>query len=267
MRCGIDLTGFGTYADARVVARVAVAAEEAGWDGLFLWDHLAWAFGIPSGDPWVSLAAAAVETRRIRLGTSVTPVARRRPQVLAAQVVALDRLCGGRFTFGAGLGGTREEFEVFGEPGDDKIRAARLDEGLDVLARLWSGERVDHEGEHYTVRGAALAPLPVQQPRPPVWIGGTSRAALRRAARWDGYTLGCVDEHGDVTVGPDELAERVASIGRGAPFDVAVTGVSVAGHPGLRDEYAAAGATWWLESLHDLRGNLDAMLSRIADGP
>lgn len=267
MRYGIDLTGFGSYADARTVARVAAAAEEAGWDGLFLWDHLAWAFGFPSGDPWVSLAAAAVATERIRLGTSVTPVPRRRPHVLAAQGAALDRLCDGRFIFGAGLGGTREEFEAFGEPGDERVRAAKLDEGLDVLARLWSGERVDHEGEHYTVRGLTLAPLPAQRPWPPIWIGGTSGAAIRRASRWDGYTVGGVDEHGEVTVDPGQLQERVATIGRHDQFDVAITGVSQAGDHTLRDDYAAAGATWWLESIHDLRGSLDAMLARVSEGP
>jgi alkanesulfonate monooxygenase SsuD/methylene tetrahydromethanopterin reductase-like flavin-dependent oxidoreductase (luciferase family) len=267
VRYGIDLTGFGTYADARVVTQVAIAAEEAGWDGLFLWDHLAWAFGFPSGDPWISLAAAAAATRRIRLGTSITPVPRRRPQVLAVQVAALDRLSDGRLTFGAGLGGTRDEFEVFGEPGDEGVRAKKLDEGLDVLARLWSGERVDHRGEYFTVRGARLAPLPAQQPHPPVWIGGASRGALRRAARWDGYTVGGVDEHGEVVVDPGELGARVAFIGRGEPFDVAITGVSEPEDHALRDEYGAAGATWWLESLHDLRGTLQSTLERVAAGP
>ena len=186
---------------------------------------------------------------------------------MAAQVAALDRLSGGRFTFGAGLGGTREEFEVFGDIADDRARARKLDEGLEILAGLWSGERVEHDGEHYTVRGATLAPLPMQRPRPPVWIGGAGRAALRRASRWDGYTVGGVDEHGEITVEPSELADRVALIGRRDRFDVVITGASNAGDHGLQDEYESAGATWWLESLHDLRGDLDTVLARVADGP
>ena len=141
MRFSINIPNFGDFADAGTVATVAVAAEQAGWDGLFVWDHVVHdkklRRGRPFGDPWMLLTAAALATSRIRLGTLVTPVARRRPQQLARQVATLDALSGGRVIFGAGLGGPIEdEFGSFGEPTDPVVLAERLDEGLDLLAAL-----------------------------------------------------------------------------------------------------------------------------------
>src|SRR5689334_16410634 len=193
MRFSINIPNFGDFADPRTVARVAVAAEQAGWDGLFVWDHVVHhkqeRCGQPFGDPWILLAAAALSTTRLRLGTLVTPVPRRRPEQLARQVATLDQLSGGRVVFGAGLGGPIEdEFGSFGDTTDAVVLAERLDEGLALLDRYWSGDTVDHEGRHYQVRGVRLLPTPVQRPRPPVWIGGfwPARRPMRRAARWDG---------------------------------------------------------------------------------
>jgi alkanesulfonate monooxygenase SsuD/methylene tetrahydromethanopterin reductase-like flavin-dependent oxidoreductase (luciferase family) len=268
MRYAVDLTGFGRYADAAVVAEAASAAEASGWDGLFIWDHLGWIGGIPCGDPLVSLTAAAVATERIRIGFDVTPLPRRRPQVVATAVAALDRLSGGRVTFGAGLGGDSTEFEAFGEDARPSVRAAKLDEALAILAGLWAGERVDHHGPHYTVRDGHLKPGPVQRPRPPIWIGGSAPAALRRAAAWDGYSAGTIaDEHGNIVVGPDEIRSRVELISRGPEFEVAVVGISEPADHQRRNDYREAGATWWLECVHDLRGPLPAMLDRIKAGP
>ncbi|MDJ0771536.1 MAG: LLM class flavin-dependent oxidoreductase [Ilumatobacter sp.] len=268
MRFAIDVTGFGSYADPSVVARVATTAEASGWDGLFHWDHLAWAIGIPCGDPWISLAAAATTTDRIRLGIGVCPLPRRRPQVVVTAASALDRLSHGRFVLGVGLGGVEEEFEAFGEPGDPAGRAVALDESLDVVDRLLRGQAVDHEGSSVTIRGVTLAPTGVQQPRPPIWVGGSSRAALRRATLMDGYHAGAsVDEHGTRVFGGDELARRLDVIGRGEGFDVAVAGASSPDDPSSWRDYEAAGATWWLETIHDMRGSLDEMLARVAAGP
>lgn len=269
VRYAIDVTGFGSYADPAVVADVAAAAEESGWDGLFIWDHLGWVEGIPCGDPWISMTAAASVTSRIRLGFDVTPLPRRRPQVVATAATALDRFSKGRLTLGVGLGGVPREFEAFGEPGDATIRAAMLDEALTVIGGLWSGQRLHHRGRFYVADDVALSPLPLQQPRPPVWVGGSSRGALRRAAAWDGYTVGSVaDEHGGPLLEPGELRQRLDLIGRADDgFDVAVVGVSQPGDDNLRREFARAGATWWLECIHDLRGPLDAMLVRVRQGP
>jgi probable F420-dependent oxidoreductase len=262
VRHAICLANIGTYSDPRVGARVAEAAEAAGWDGVFIWDHLAFVWGPPAADPWITLAAVASATSRVRIGTAVTPVARRRPQVLAHEVATLDVLSQGRVVFGAGLGGSLAEFGKFGEPTDDKVRAAMLDEGLDVLRSLWSGEEVTHHGEHYTVDGVTLSPTPVQE-RVPVWIGGNRPASLRRAARWDGWLADSADPTG-MTLSPDDVARSVDRIGRQDDFDVAVLGQSDRGDPAA---YERAGATWWLENIHDMRGSLDEAIALVAAGP
>ena len=262
MRYGICLANIGTFSDPRVPVELAQAADANGWDGVFSWDHLAFVWGAPAADPWTVLAAIAATTERVRVGTAVTPVARRRPQVLAHQVATLDNLSGGRVIFGAGLGGSPGEFERFGEPVDAKVRAAMLDEGLDVLRRLWSGEEVTHHGEHYTVEGVTLAPAPVQT-RVPVWIGGNRPASLRRAANWDGWLADSADPTG-MTLSSDDVARSIDTIGRGDDYEVAVLGERERGNPSA---YERAGATWWLENLHDRRGNADELLALVSAGP
>ena len=261
MRFSINIPNFGDFADAANVATVATAAEEAGWDGLFVWDHVvhdkAKRQGQPFGDPWMLLTAAALATSRLRVGTLVTPVARRRPEQLARQVATLDALSGGRVIFGAGLGGPIEdEFGSFGEPTDPVVLAERLDEGLDLLRRYWSGEPVNHDGRHYRVRDVSLLPASVQRPRPPVWIGGfwPHRRPIRRAARWDGVVpLFTTARHGHIPA-VDEVRDLVAYVRRQrtdqGPFDI-VLGGATPGDPAAAGDLIAplaeAGATWWDE--------------------
>ena len=262
MRYGLQLRTLDVFADPRQTVRVAVAAEEAGWEALLVWDHLAWASsGEPSADPWVTLGACAASTHRILLGTAVTPVPRRRPHVLAQQLATLSLASGGRVIFGAGLGGRRAEFEAFGDEGDERRRADMLDEGLDVLARLLSGETVRHRGDHYRVDGVALAPVPLRTV--PFWIGGMSSRALRRAARWHGWLADGSDGTRN-TRSPDEIAEHVGmlrSAGAAASFDVCFIG-----HAAQADlpDYAGAGVTWWIENL---RGDAESVLQRVRLGP
>jgi probable F420-dependent oxidoreductase len=264
---GLCLANIGTYANPQAAVRIAQTAEANGWDAIFVWDHLAFVWGPPAADPWVTLAAIATSTERLLLGTAVTPVARRRPHVLATQVATLDALSGGRVIFGAGLGGTASEFGKFGEPTDAKIRASMLDEGLDVLRQLWSGKEVTHHGEHYTVDGVTLRPPPVQD-RLPIWIGGNKPASQRRAARWDGWIPdSAYPQHAGVS--PEDVARGLTRI-RGLRerssenFEVAVLGERGAVDPRA---FAEAGATWWLENVHDQRGTPDAMLELVAAGP
>jgi alkanesulfonate monooxygenase SsuD/methylene tetrahydromethanopterin reductase-like flavin-dependent oxidoreductase (luciferase family) len=174
-----------------VVADLARRAEEAGWDGLFVWDHVTHRKELRRhiADPWVLLTAAALATRRIRLGTMITPVARRRVSKLAREVTTLDRLTGGRMILGVGLGAPLDdEFGSFGESTDAKELAAHLDEGLTALSLLWSGEPVTFRGDHVVVDDVTFLPTPVQRPRVPVWAGGRwpAKPPMRRAARWDG---------------------------------------------------------------------------------
>jgi alkanesulfonate monooxygenase SsuD/methylene tetrahydromethanopterin reductase-like flavin-dependent oxidoreductase (luciferase family) len=273
MRYGIVIANLGDYADPRLTVRLARAAEAAGWEAFFVWDHLGFVRGVPSGDPYVILSAVAASTTRLKLGLAVTPLARRRPQIVAHALASLDLLSTGRVIFGAGLGGVPEEFTAFGDPGDAKQRAAMLDEGLAILDGFWSGETVTHRGPHYVVEGVSLEPLPLQRPRIPIWIGGEGGPALRRAARWDGWLAPATSHDGTPTMAksPERIAEMVATIRRhrttAAPFEVAIDGYSDAGDPTLPRAYGAAGATWWLESIHGVRGTLGEMLARVEAGP
>lgn len=266
MRHGLCVANIGSYSDPRTVLAVGREAEAAGWEALLLWDHLGFVWGPPAADPWVTLAAVAARTSSLLLGTNVTPVPRRRPHVLAHQVATLDVLSGGRVIFGAGIGGIVSEFEAFGEDGDARARAERLDEGLDVLRGLWSGERVEHRGPHFTVDGVQLAPRPVQR-QLPIWIGGNSVRALRRAARFDGWAADTTNPEG-MTRSPDDVGRALETVraerGDLAGFDAAVMGHADLAEPG---DYAAAGATWWLENVHDRRGSVDGMLELVRRGP
>ncbi|GAA3046556.1 LLM class flavin-dependent oxidoreductase [Actinokineospora globicatena] len=280
MRFSINIPNFGDFADARAVARVASAAEEAGWDGLFIWDHVvhykAERRGTPFGDPWMLLTAAALATSRIRLGPLVTPVARRRPEQLARQVATLDAVSGGRVVFGTGLGGpVDDEYGSFGEPTDARVLASRLDEGLGLLTRYWSGQPVDHDGQHYRVRDVTLLPATVQRPRPPVWVGGfwPHRRPIRRAVQWDGVVpLFTEARHG--VVPPLALAQEVISYVRSlraTPIEIVLGGATdPATAADTIGPLASAGATWWDERQLQDSADLDRLapvLRRIESGP
>jgi alkanesulfonate monooxygenase SsuD/methylene tetrahydromethanopterin reductase-like flavin-dependent oxidoreductase (luciferase family) len=269
MRFGVSLPNFGPGVDAAAVADWARAAEAAGWDGLFLWDHLfAFADGpVETVDPWIALTAAACATSTIRLGTLVTPLPRRRPVVVARQTATLDRLSGGRLVLGVGTGGFPFEWEYVGEEADPRVRGEMLDEHLSLLDRLWTGEQVRHEGRHYRAAGpdwgALCHPPPLQQPRIPVWVGGTwptSTRPFERAARWDGVVPMRTDGTWAVedTAG---VAERVRSLRGDVPFDLAVpveSRADDASRADLQAAHAEAGATWWVEPVHPWREDLPA---------
>ncbi|MGC4999281.1 MULTISPECIES: LLM class flavin-dependent oxidoreductase [unclassified Streptomyces] len=284
MRFSINIPNFGDFADPRNVAKVATAAEQAGWDGLFIWDHVLHRQfqGRPFGDPWMSLTAAALATSRIRLGTLLTPVARYRPQQLARQVATLDQLSGGRVTFAAGLGGpVKDEYASFGDTAEPPVLAERLDEGLGLLARFWSGEPVSHQGRHYEVRDVALLPATAQHGGPPVWIGGfwPKRAPMRRAARWDGVVpLFESALHGHVPHLAEvreliEYVNRHRPAGEERPFDFVLGGATPTDAAKARDLIGPlrdAGATWWDERQDQDGPDLDRLtpvLRRVEAGP
>lgn len=239
MRFGLVAANIGSYAKPDNVLELAETAEAAGWEALLLWDHLAWVWNGPTADPWINLAAVATRTERLFLGTAVTPVPRRRPQVLALQVATLDDLSGGRAILGAGLGGNEREFTDFGESFDTERRWRLLEEGLESMRELWSG--------------------PLGQREVPVWIGGNSARARRLAAACDGWIPDSTSL-AEMSMRPDEI--RVEGM-----RDVAVMGYSQEGDRELHGSYERAGATWWLESLHDRRGPFDELLARVAAGP
>lgn len=175
MRSGLFLPLFDELADPALVARLSAAAEEAGWDAVFVWDHLRWREPVVDvADPWITLTAIATATERIRIGPMVTPLARHRPVKVARESATLDWLSGGRLTLGVGLGNDQagRELSITGEETDNRRRARMLDESLQILTAAWSGEPVHHRGEHYTIDGMRFLPRPVQRPGIPVWVGG-----------------------------------------------------------------------------------------------
>ena len=179
--------------------------------------------------------------------------------MVAQQLASLSLLSGGRVIFGAGIGGKPDEFTRFGDPGDDRPRAAMLDEGLELVDALLSGPRVEHRGEHYRADGVTLAPVPV---RPvPFWIGGNSRPALRRAERWGGWLADGSDAERNVLSPDASVAAKLAP--------VRVEEVAFIGFAGQADlaSYAAAGVTWWIENVSDGRGGVDGVLELLAEGP
>jgi alkanesulfonate monooxygenase SsuD/methylene tetrahydromethanopterin reductase-like flavin-dependent oxidoreductase (luciferase family) len=250
MKRGLFIAPFDELVDPRIMAGVAAAAEERGWDGLFVWDHITYRAGgdrvIAVADPWIVLSAVACATQTMRLGPLVTPPARRRVQKLARETVTLDHLSDGRLILGVGLGSDNSgELGPFGEELDPRKRAALLDDGLERLAAMWDGE---------------FEPRPVQQPRIPVWAAARwpNRRPVRRAVRWDG--LFPIE-----LPGPDALAELVAETTEargGEPFDI-VAEIEPGDDPG---PWERAGATWVLTAF-GRQPRLDEVRETIAAGP
>ena len=247
-----------------MVARLAADAEEAGWDGFFVWDQLCWRAPVREvADPWIALAAVATATQRLRIGPMVTALPRRRPAKVARETATLDRLSGGRLTLGVGIGSDRfgGELSRTGEQLDDRRRGQMLDESLAILAAAWSGETVHHRGEHYTVDDIEFLPRPVQRPGVPCGPPDSPATSSRSAGPLDSTA-----SSRPIST-PDQLAEIVATIadlrsGEDGPYDIAV-GLPFDADP---RPYAAAGATWWLPEL-DPGVPLDTVRGVLRDGP
>ncbi len=274
MRHAVGLPNLGIFGDPRLLADLAVRAEDAGWDGCFVWDHLLYREpDWPVANPTVVAAAIAARTSRIRFGVMVNAVARRHPGQLAAEAATLDVLSDGRLVFGAALGSFADEWTRFGYDADPRLRADRLDEGLAAITALWSGEPATFEGDYVHMDAVRMPLTPVQQPRPPVWCGGSwpAKRPFRRAARWDGVMPTHRDYGLGQTMPPSELAAIVDYV-RGqrdpaaGPFDVALEGRTEAGGA-VPQVYAEAGLTWWIEAFGWWRGDPDSARDRIDAGP
>jgi alkanesulfonate monooxygenase SsuD/methylene tetrahydromethanopterin reductase-like flavin-dependent oxidoreductase (luciferase family) len=280
VRFGLNMPNFAEFADPATIVSLASDAEAAGWEGFFLWDHIN-LFGeqpVPVADPWILLTAVATATRRMILGPMVTPVPRRRPWVLARQTATLDQLSGGRLVLGVGLGLPEEtEFAAFGEETDIKIRAQKLDEGLEILCGLWSGEPFEFTGRHYRVARTRFVPTPVQRPRIPVWVAGLygRQGPLRRAARYDGYfpiRIGQDDLEGLPVEAPDyaEARRSLEEMRGGRPIEIAMVEEVADNKPRDPDRlraFAAAGVTWYMEGLGTRFVGMDELLARVRQGP
>lgn len=252
------------WADADEVGDLAAAAEESGWDGIFVWEPV-W-----GADAWISLAVAAVRTSRIRLGTLLTPPSRRRPAELASQVATVDRLSGGRVILSVGLGALDSGFEAFGEECDKRVRAELMDECLDIVTGLWAGQPFAYEGKHYTIKPTTFPTIwnTVQQPHPPIWcVGALNRPrTMVRALRWDGLLPQVLVDGEGEHASLESIAKVRAEIGD-RPYDIVIEGNGSEHSPAA---WADAGATWWIESMWDAMSQAQpglAALDRLRDGP
>jgi alkanesulfonate monooxygenase SsuD/methylene tetrahydromethanopterin reductase-like flavin-dependent oxidoreductase (luciferase family) len=266
--------------DARTASELAAVAEQHGWDGFFVWEPV---FGV---DAWVMLAAAAMTTSRIRLGTLLTPLPRRRPWDLAGQIGAVDNLSGGRVVLSVGLGAVHEGWLAFETDPGRRERAELLDEGLAVVRGLLGGQPFSHDGKHYRVTPTdfMLPPPPVQQPHPPIWVvgGWPAPKSMRRAARADGWLPNLVTK--DAPAGkltPALLGEGVAFIrelraAEGLPmagYDVITEGVTSPDDPAAAraevEAWQEAGATWWIEGDWSVERDTvrEYALQRLSAGP
>jgi alkanesulfonate monooxygenase SsuD/methylene tetrahydromethanopterin reductase-like flavin-dependent oxidoreductase (luciferase family) len=248
-RRGIFVAPFDELVEPTTLAELARSAEQRGWEGLFLWDHVNYRPPVRAvADVWIALAAVACATERLRIGPMVTPLSRRRVQKLARETVTLDRLSGGRLTFGVGLGSERNgELEPFGEVVDPRERARLLDQGLERLTAFWAGE---------------FEPTPIQEPRIPVWVAGRwpNRRPLLRAARWDGFFPIDLNGPDDLAVLSGELREVRKD--QGGAFDLVVEV-----EPGAETgPWESAGATWVLTSI-DSPPRLEEVRAAIDAGP
>lgn len=274
MQFGFVLPG-GTAAEQLEQAAIA---DEAGWDAVFVWEG---AYGV---DAWTLLAAMSQRTRHVRLGTMLTPLAWRRPWKLASQVVTLDALSGGRAILSVGLGSTDAELGRAGEETDRRLRAERLDEGIDLIRGLWDG-RLAYAGTHYDIDFEPRADLshtvrPVQ-PRIPIWVVGAwpRPKSMRRVLRCDGLLPMVMRDGEFAETTPEDIRAMCAWLaergGMGDGFDVIMEGETPADDPArARDivaPWAEAGCTWWLDARwqmpHHAPERMAEVRARLAAGP
>ncbi len=277
MQYGLHLPNTALHGDPQLFAEIASEGEDAGWDGVFLWDQLFDATHkhpdiVTSCDPWIAIAAMALATQRIRLGPLISPLSRRRPWNVARQTVTLDHLSRGRLILPVGLGWVPDGgFSLVGEETDRRVRGERLDESLELITGLWTGEPFAFSGKHFRTGEMTFLPPPVQRPRIPIWVSVSANALregheLSRALRWDGvHPFGAVSV-ADVGALGDKIAAQ-----RSDDFDIIVESEEAESSVVTVREYASAGATWWLESVYKyvwpVPGSIEALRARIRRGP
>ncbi len=270
MKYGITLPIAGVDVDVRKALEYAVLAEKAGWDGVFIEDYVYFGPGkTPVIDPWITMAGVAARTEKIRMGITVTPLARRRPWIVAKQAATLDHLSGGRLILGIGVGASEDRsFAAFGDPADIKVRAEMTDEALDVILGLWTGRSFSHRGKHYRVDDVAMLPTPVNGKRVTLWVGGgwPRKSVVARAARGDGACFFKVTDKGMDMLSPDDVREVKAKLAPTKPYDIVVGGTTPGDKPAKAraqvTPLAEAGATWWSEF-----GSPKTLRRRIEQGP
>lgn len=282
MRFGISISNLGMYSDFDGLIALAQDAEEAGWNGIFPWDHILHKPREDSRvvDPWIALAAIATSTKKIMLGPMVTPLARRRPWKVARETVSLDHLSKGRLILGIGLGSVvNQDFERFGEETDNRTRGEKLDESLRILQGLWKGEPFSFSGKHYTVKeGTTFLPKPYgNKDRIPIWVGGGKWAwrkrPFRRAARFDGTFPEYTDRSGEkVAQYFENIAQYIKQYrGNLEGFDFITLGKAPRGKTAIKKYFepilSSGKITWWVERVYGWKGDLKQVRRLIREGP
>ncbi|MCW4052515.1 MAG: LLM class flavin-dependent oxidoreductase [Candidatus Thorarchaeota archaeon] len=280
MKYGINIPNFGWFGDIDTLVDIAIEAEDAGWDGFFLWDHML-VFKqedmvLPFADPWIAMAAIACKTKRIQFGPLIVPLPRRRPWKVAREAITVDHLSKGRLILGVGIGAPPDvEFEYFGEESSERIRAEMLDESLEIITSLWSGEKFSFKGKHYQLEEMTFLPKPTRDTGIPIWVGGgfPHKAPFRRAARYDGVSP--VHSNWPDLLMPDHLKQVLGIVeaerGNLNDYDIVVcgdtTGTDSTSDRETIESWADAGATWWQENINGMRAEIDELRERVRRGP
>jgi hypothetical protein len=274
LQYGVYLPDFGKALIPGALTELAGEAEDYGWDGIFLWDHMVeWNRRTPVYDAFTCLAAMAANTKQIRIGTTVTPVPFLQPWVIARQTITLDRLSNGRLILGVGLGGKEScDYERFGQSGDNRVLAEKLDESLEIITSLWSGKPFRYSGKHYFLKDPVFLPHGTQKPRIPIWVAAQwpRRGPFRRAAKWDGVIP--LRYPGNL-IQPSELRSAIDYIktlrGKTDDFAVAIIGSTINQRSNLKwlNRFARSGMTWWFENLYVTRNSYGATRRIIRLGP
>ena len=264
------------HGDDRITARLAFEAEQAGWDGFFVWEPV---WGI---DAWISLTAAAMKTTRIKLGTLLSPISRMRPWKLASETATLDNLSNGRVILSVGLGAVDTGFKEFGETTKRVQRAELVDEGLEILTGLWKGQPFNYDGKYYTIKETEFypPPPPVQKPRIPIWVVGAwpRMKSMRRVLKYDGILPTKMAGKKHVKVVPEDIRLMKSWIEENrsetTPFDIVVEGKTQGDDSdecfNVVNPWFEAGATWWIEAMWDAmdkKNSNELFVKRIRQGP
>ena len=282
MKFGISISNLGIFSDFDGLIAFAQDAEEAGWDGIFPWDHILHKprpnFRVI--DPWIALAAIATSTKKIFLGPMITPLTRRRPWKVARESVSLDHLSKGRLILGVGLGSVvTQDFERFGEETDNRKRGEKLDECLEILQGLWKGEPFGFSGKHYKIKdGTIFLPKPYRdKDRIPIWVDGGRwtwrKKPFRRAAKFEGTFPEFTDRKGDVVAQYFENVAEYIEQHRGNldDFDIAILGRAPLRKARVKEYFKpilrSGKITWWIERVYSWKGDLDQIRRKIREGP
>ncbi len=274
MKFGIYAPNFGnTFGNPKLITKLAIEAEKSGWDGFFLWDHIINTEGFPNTvDPFIALTSVAENTEKIIIGTTVTPVTRRRPWKLARETVTLDILSEGRLILGIGLGNP-SELSLMNEETNQRIMAKMADEQLEILNGLWSGEEFSYTGKHYKIDKVKFLPRPVQKPRIKLWGAGTwpKKGPFKRAAKLDGVVPLSVDYTNPLT--PDDyrkIIEYMKKHGLRYPYDIVEISFDITKSDDKKKtilDFQDAGVNWWLELVMDWTGSYEKIKDIIMQGP